>query len=67
MNEQRFIILHLQFLHRLDKFLITDLEDIAVTDPRDGQLMVFKSLDEADAYREKYGINSQIIELPLHE
>lgn len=65
MNE-RWIILHMQFSHRLDKFRFDELSAIEETDD-DGYLLVFKTLDEASAHQEEHSISGQCVSLPLFD
>ena len=45
---------------------ISDLIDIFACDVITGDLLVFRTMNEADFFREKNSINSQIIELPVY-
>lgn len=66
MANEKWIILHMQFSHRLEKFLLSEISEIAATDEEDN-LMVFNSLNEASDYQEKHGISGQCISLPLYD
>jgi hypothetical protein len=47
-------------------YAITDLDEIAVCHPVNGNLMVFDSLDEASNYQEEWGISGQCVSLPIY-
>ena len=46
---------------------VDDLFQLFACNPVTGDLLVFESMDEADKFREKNTIDSQIIELPVYQ
>ena len=61
---EKWIILFINHKKRFNSPVI-DVEDIAESN-KQGELLVFDSIDEAHRYQEKHSISGQCVELPIY-